>query len=159
MGEAGQCAGCASRAHAAISPPYRGGNVGSMIIDTIRRSCITHLAIMTCVQHLCYDMMQLTCRSLAPPRCTSHAHQGNTRLTPIALDDAMASPVVLTLALLGLVAVLGLRPFSTAASPPQPPVPSWPQQFFVKLVIRVYVYGHEWNSSGVMYYDWPTKVS
>ena len=37
-------------------------------------------------------------------------------------------------------------------------VPAWPDQFSVNLEILVEQYGPKWNSSGVLYYDWKTKV-
>ncbi len=59
--------------------------------------------------------------------------------------------------------------FSASALPPhhvpeagararRPPVPAWPEQFVAEFVVQVYIYGPKWNSTGVTYYDWTTKV-
>lgn len=58
--------------------------------------------------------------------------------------------------LLALVVVVLLATDHVAA---QRPIPAWPDQFTVRLLILVEQYGPEWNSSGVLYYDWKTQVS
>ena len=42
---------------------------------------------------------------------------------------------------------------------PYDPDPSWPNQFTSNFVVLVEKYGPEWNSTGVIYYDWTIKVS
>ena len=39
-----------------------------------------------------------------------------------------------------------------------PPVPAWPDQFNSQIYIYVEEYGSQWNSTGIIYYDWKVKV-
>ena len=41
---------------------------------------------------------------------------------------------------------------------PQPPIPAWPQTFTIKFYVYVEQYGNDWSSTGVLYYDWTSKV-
>lgn len=39
-----------------------------------------------------------------------------------------------------------------------PPIPVWPQTFTIKFYVYVEQYGNDWSSTGVLYYDWTSKV-
>ena len=36
--------------------------------------------------------------------------------------------------------------------------PAWPDQFNSQFYVYIEDYGSEWNSSGIIYYDWKVKV-
>ena len=42
--------------------------------------------------------------------------------------------------------------------PQPPPVPVWPQIFTIKFYVYVEKYGNDWSSTGILYYDWTSKV-
>lgn len=48
---------------------------------------------------------------------------------------------------------------STKDSGQPPPIPVWPQTFTIEFYVYVEQYGNDWNSIGVLYYDWTSKVS
>ena len=47
---------------------------------------------------------------------------------------------------------------STKDSQP-PPIPAWPQTFSIKFYVYVEQYGNDWSSTGILYYDWTSRVS
>ena len=50
------------------------------------------------------------------------------------------------------------EPLTWISNPHRPPIPAWPQMFTIKFYVYVEQYGNDWNSTGVLYYDWTSKV-
>ena len=46
----------------------------------------------------------------------------------------------------------------SSASRIRPPVPSWPKTFTIDFYVYIEQYGPNWNSTGTLYYDWPSEV-